>query len=380
MSPVHRLLTATVTFAAAVTLLLVGTVAARAGTDWPMYRGNPSLSGVSTAQLPAKLKLLWTFKSGGPVLSSPAVVGDRVYFGSADSNLYCLRLADGARQWAFPASGPLETSPLVLDGRLYFGDLNTNFYCVEALAGKEVWKYGFDDKVKSSANWYLGADGKTKNVVVGSYDFKLYSFNAVSGRTNWVYETGNYINGSPAVADGQTAFGGCDAIVHVVRLADGQKTAEIEAGAYIIGSAALLDGKAYVGHYENEFLCVDLRAGKVAWRYRDRAFPYSTSPAVTADRVLFGGRDKRLHCVKRETGEAVWVFPTRGKVESSPVVVGDKVVFGSDDGRLYLLNLADGKELWQYELGQPVQSSPAVVDGHVLIGCDDGQLYCFGRP
>ncbi len=354
-------MTARTQFSPVFLLLSMGlaSLAARAA-DWPMFRGNPALSGVSASRLPTVLEQKWAFKTGGPVGSSPAVVGGRVFFGSADSNVFCVRLGDGTREWAFRASGPIEASPLVLDGRVYIGDINTNFYCLDASTGRELWRQGFDDKTKSSANWYAGADGK-KQVVVGSYDFKLYSLDALTGKTNWVFETGNYINGSPAVADGVTAFGGCDAVVHVVSLADGKQTKEIEAGAYIIGSAALLDGKAYVGHYENEFLCIDLRAGKVAWRYRDRAFPYATSPAVTADRVLFGGRDKRLHCVKRDSGEAVWVFPTRGKIESSPVVAGDKVVFGSDDGRLYMVALSDGHELWQRELGQPVQSSPAVV-------------------
>jgi len=123
---------------------------------------------------------------------------------------------------------------------------------------------------------------------------------------------------------------------------------------------------------------VDIKEGKVAWRYRDRAFPYATSPAITDQRVLFGGRDKRLHCVERDTGKAVWTFQTRGKVESSPVVADGKVFFGSDDGRLYAVSLADGSEAWQFEMGQPVQSSPAIVPGHVLVGSEDGSLYCFG--
>ena len=55
------------------------------------------------------------------------------------------------------------------------------------------------------------------------------------GRSNWVYETGNYINGSPAVADGRTVFGGCDGLLHVISLADGKQVKEIEAGAYIAG-------------------------------------------------------------------------------------------------------------------------------------------------
>ena len=184
--------------------------------------------------------------------------------------------------------------------------------------------------------------------------------------------SGNYINGTPAIAGGQTVFGGCDAILHVLSLSGGVKVKEIEAGAYIAASAALDGDRAYFGHYENEFLCVDLTRGTNLWTYRDRGFPYFSSPAVTSDRVVFGGRDKRLHCVEKATGKSVWIFGTRGKVDSSPVVAGDKVVVGSDDGRLYVVALSDGRELWNYEIGQPVASSPAVADGRIVIGSDDG--------
>ena len=86
----------------------------------------------------------------------------------------------------------------------------------------------------------------------------------------------------------------------MISLADGKQVKEVEAGAYIAGSVALADGRAYFGQYENEFLCVDLKAGKKAWAFKDRNFPYFSSPAVTTEVVVFGGRDKLLHCVKRD--------------------------------------------------------------------------------
>jgi eukaryotic-like serine/threonine-protein kinase len=83
-------------------------------------------------------------------------------------------------------------------------------------------------------------------------------------------------------------------------------------------------------------LSVDLRSGEPRWTFRDRNFPYFSSPAVSAKRVVIGGRDRRLHGLHRETGEPAWVFASRGRIDSSPVIVGDKVVVGSDDGRLYM--------------------------------------------
>src|ERR1041385_5759423 len=257
-------------------LLSVPGSAAWAGS-WPMFRGGPALLGLAEGVLPEKLTLLWTFKTGGPV----------------------------------------ESSPLVLEGKVFVGSSDTSLYALEAASGKLLWKYETGEKILGAPNWVLGApaalpasSSRTKDagtdagapgtrILVGSYDFKLHCVEAASGKAAWTYESGNYINGSPAVADGQTAFGGCDALLHVISLANGQQVKEIEAGAYIAGSAALADGRAYFGQFENEFLCVDLREGKTAWTFRDRNFPYFSSPAVAKDRVVFGGRDKLLHCVKR---------------------------------------------------------------------------------
>ena len=134
----------------------------------------------------------------------------------------------------------------------------------------------------------------------------------------------------------------------------------------------LVEAKKY-GTFE-----VDYKEGKKSWTFHDRNFPYYSTPAVMPGIVVFGGRDKLLHCVKRENGKPVWSFATHGKVDSSPAICGNKVVVGSDDGRLYLVSLDKGQELWSYEVGQPVASSPAVARERIVVGCDDGNVYCFG--
>src|SRR5437868_9412871 len=66
-------------------LLLRAVAAAGVPNDqWPMFRGSPGLAGISGETLPAKLNLLWTFKTGGPVKSSPAISQARVFIGSGD--------------------------------------------------------------------------------------------------------------------------------------------------------------------------------------------------------------------------------------------------------------------------------------------------------
>ena len=66
----------TVRTAAVAAAVLVAVPAGAATASWPMFRGNPALTGVSQATLPAKLKPGWTFKTGGPVKSSAAIVDE----------------------------------------------------------------------------------------------------------------------------------------------------------------------------------------------------------------------------------------------------------------------------------------------------------------
>ena len=149
---------------------------------------------------------------------------------------------------------------------MLFRSSDTNFYALDAATGKVVWHGGAEGEIKAGANWMKSPDGKDTWVLAGSWDSKLYCWNAATGRTNWIFETGNRINGAPAAGDGVTVFGGCDALVHVVNLVDGKSVKEIEAGAYIAASGALIDGHLYVGQYENEVLNVDLSAGVIAWK------------------------------------------------------------------------------------------------------------------
>jgi len=347
--------------------------------DWPQFRGNPSLTGIAADPMPDKPALLWTYKTGGPVRSSPAVAGGKVFVGSDDMSLHALDLATGKSNWVGKTEGVIESSPLVLEGRVYFGSDDGVLRCLDAATGKPVWKFEAGDKIPGSPNFTRSADGKSWSILFGSFDSGLYCLDAITGRSNWVFQTGTGIKGTPGIADGITAVGGCDAVLHIISLKDGTMLKEIEIGAPMMGSVALTTNRAYVGHYENEFKAIDLDKGTNLWTFKERAFPFVSSPALTKDFVIFGGRDKRLRCVKRETGEEVWNFPTRGKVDSSPVVVGDRVVVGSDDGRLYVVSLATGKELWSYEIGQPIESSPAMADGKIVVGCNDGSVYCFGK-
>jgi outer membrane protein assembly factor BamB len=351
--------------------------AAPAAPSWPVFRGNPALTGVAAGTLPQKPGLLWTFKTGGAIKSSAVIGAGKIFIGSDDGNLYAVSFSDGKQVWAFKADSAVEAPPLLAGHSVFAGSVDGLFYAVDAEAGRLLWKVPTDGKILASASVVPRPNGPAR-ILFGSYDFKLRCLDAEKGTTNWLFESANYINGACAVADSRAVFGGCDAMVHVLQLEDGKEVNQIESGGYIGASVALAGNRAYFGNYENEFQCVDLAGTNSVWKFRDQEFPFMSSAAVTEDRVLFGGHDKTLHCLNRADGKVVWNFVSQGRIESSPVVAGDKVVFGSDDGSVYLVSMQDGREIWSYDTGQPVTSSAAVAGNRIVIGCDDGNVYCFG--
>jgi eukaryotic-like serine/threonine-protein kinase len=354
--------------------------AAHVRADWPMHRGGPQLQGIAQMAAPAEPKLAWTFTAGKPVKAAAAIAGGRVFFGDDAGVIHALDLATGKELWTFKTEGAIEATPLVLDGTVFLGSSDAKLYALDAASGKAKWHYETGDKVLGGANFARNPNGEGTWILVGSYDSQLHCVDAATGKAVWTHATDNYINGTPAVLPtGEVAFGGCDSFIHIVQLADGKEIRQIDSEAYIASSVALADGMGYVGNYGNQVLAFDVKSGEVKWKYRERNFPYFSSAAVTADRVILGGRDKRLHCIDRATGKAVWHFQTRGQVDSSPVVCGDAIVVGSQDGRLYSVGLVDGKERWAYEIGAAVTASPAASGGYVVVGAEDGSVYCFGK-
>lgn len=359
--------------------LLACLALAGAGTaDWPSFRGDPAQSGLAAGVLPAAPVLRWTFQAPKAIVSSPVVSGDSLVIGCDDGRVRCLARASGTERWAFETGDVIEAPALIHEGSVYVGSSNGSFYALALADGALRWKADTGDKILGGANWVV-AGGETR-IVVGSYDSNLYGFAAADGSLRWTYSTGNYVNGTPAVDEGRIVFGGCDSILHVVSAADGTSLAKLELGsdAHVAGSVALAGGRAYFGHYGNAFVCADLGRNELVWSFADPKHPFFSSPAVGAERVVFGGRNKQLHCVARADGALLWAFPTRRKVDGSPVLVGDAVVFGSGDGRVYVLALSDGKERWSVELGSELGGSPAVADGWIFVAGLDGRVSAFG--
>lgn len=74
--------------------------------------------------------VLWTFRAGGRIDSSPALCGGRLYFGASDGVLYVLNAADGREVQRFEAGDAISASPAIGRGRLVIGTEGGTLYCL----------------------------------------------------------------------------------------------------------------------------------------------------------------------------------------------------------------------------------------------------------
>ena len=343
--------------------------------DWLSFRGNPQLTGVATGKLPAGLELLWAFETEDAIESTAAIAAGTVYVGSLDGYLYAINLENGELKWKYQASGEIKSSPTVFSNVVYFGDGMGVFHAVDTETGEPRWTFETEAEIISSANVVQD------RLLFGSYDQYLYCLFAEDGSLAWKFETEGSVHGTPAIVNGAVVISGCDGYLRIINITDGVEQQKIGLGDYVAASPAILNNRAYAGTFGNQVLCTGLESSEILWGYEhpERHFPFYASAAVTADIVVIGGRDKMVHALNSQTGEPLWTYPAKSRVDSSPVIVGERIFFGTVGGELVALNLNSGEKVWEFVVGAAIIASPSVVDGKLVIGADDGRIYCFGK-
>ncbi|NUQ66472.1 MAG: PQQ-binding-like beta-propeller repeat protein, partial [Pirellulales bacterium] len=122
--------------------------------DWPMWRHDPGRSAATEEDLPDQLALRWTVEMPRPVAAwpneprlqfdpsyEPIIVGDLLLVGSMiDGSVRGLDLSTGRQRWHFSSEGPVRLAPAASKDRIYFGSDDGYLYCLRADDGRLLWK------------------------------------------------------------------------------------------------------------------------------------------------------------------------------------------------------------------------------------------------
>lgn len=81
---------------------------------------------------PAVFKMSPYRRDDRPLLSSPLIAGEQVFFGSADGHLYCLDLHSGQVLWSYDIGVPVLSTPLISGNTLYVAAYDGRLYAFTA--------------------------------------------------------------------------------------------------------------------------------------------------------------------------------------------------------------------------------------------------------
>ncbi|OQW96330.1 MAG: hypothetical protein BWK77_05265, partial [Verrucomicrobia bacterium A1] len=149
-------------------------VSAAGAADWPVFRGDPALTGVAAEEVRPPLRRAWSVRVPKGTRSSPVIAAGRVFIGTDSNLLVALDLKDGRTLWSHAAPDSIEAPPLVAGDLVVAGCTDGSLIAVKATDGMRVWIYTTGDKILGSPNLVPLGGGRTL-VVAGSYDNKVHA-------------------------------------------------------------------------------------------------------------------------------------------------------------------------------------------------------------
>jgi outer membrane protein assembly factor BamB len=313
---------------------------------YPMYKYDRAGTNAPAASGPrGDVGVRWRFPTDGRVSSTPAVVGENVYFGSEDNYFYSVSSESGEENWRYDSGRRIGMggSPTVTGGVVYFSSGHSGsdsipniqegggVHALDAETGDEIWEIERDKGVQSPPLVYNGL------LYHGCQDNSLYAVDAETGEEVWSYEADGVFCGTRPSAK---------------------------------------DGVVYSGNLNNSMYALDADDGSLVWEFETGDVIVS-SPVATENGVYFGSNDHHLYAVNPETGEEIWSFDATNKVYSSPAYRDGVVYVGAMGGKAYAVNGRTGEEVWKVRLdqGYSINSSPVVTEDMVYFGTEQGTVY-----
>jgi outer membrane protein assembly factor BamB len=200
-------------------------------------------------------KELWKFHvPGGPVLGSPAIVGERTFAAGCDSSLHVIDVVRGTEVGMPLDLGGQVGATVAVDGDLLFvGTMSNQVLGINWKKGEFVWKY---EPTERHQPFFSSPALTPKLVIVGSRDKLIHAIDRTTGREVWTFPTRNKVDSSPVVAGNRVYVGSFDKKLYVLDLATGARVTSFDLGSEIVGSPAVADGRLVIGTTDGVVYCL----------------------------------------------------------------------------------------------------------------------------
>ncbi len=346
-------------------------------------------SGKATCIDATTFKIVWQYESRGGAancnnVSSPAVVGNYLHFGTMAGSWIVLDAERGTLVRELRVGEPIFTSALVANDRVYFATLGSRVHALTPDGTlRWTWDYVKEELKFEGDRWSGESWLKFRNTSLRQGDqfmcsrdlaaFERLVLVPAGGSLVWLEDLGDRArardvhstNGPTyglAVGEDGSAYrqwSYLDNVGLVERTCLGGTEAFAGPGDGMGPVAGTESGFSGAGQGNlSSFSSVSLRGGDV----------YRTRPQ--------DGYGLCRHNPRRKDPDRLSAAPA----VASPVLLRNSAVYGDLQGTLHVVPLAAGRAAWSFRtaFGKAITAPAAVADGRILFGCDDGYVYILG--
>ena len=212
---------------------------------------------------------------------------------------------------------------------------------------KRVWHKALKGGIYSTPV----TDGKS--LFIGDDVGVMYSLNLRSGKTNWSFDTGMRIVGSPAVSEGVVVFGSANYNIYGLDAETGKELWHITTQQAVMGAATIHEGIAYIGGGDGRMFAIDIKTGDVKWSFDELKNYVLTRPLVYNDKLYFGCWDTYMYALNLADGSLAWKWnngngnPKLSPASVWPVAANGKLFITAPDRYFTCLDAETGEQIWR---------------------------------
>jgi outer membrane protein assembly factor BamB len=198
------------------------------------------------------------FRIDAPLRCSPTIASGHVMLAGCDSVLHIINVADGTENRTVEIDGPTGSTPAVQGERVFFGTEGGTFYAIDVPA---------DPAAKAAIAWTYHDDRRGQPIrsaaavndtmaIYGSQGKAIFGLDPKSGERKWILPTRSRIESSPVIS-GQVAIAATTAgKLYLLDVATGDVKYENDFGGGFVASPAVVDGRIVVGNTDGTLYCL----------------------------------------------------------------------------------------------------------------------------
>lgn len=346
------------------------------------------------------LVMAWTYDTGGPINHPPLRIGDMVIAVAEKGALFALDGETGAVRWQYDPPQRIWDRAYASNGRsLFIGIEGGRLVALDVETGKMQWEkeLGIDTQVPPLvagdvlyvSTTFVGPG--LSNDPTGKA--RLFVLSAADGRTQWVFESDNYILQTPFLVgddlylaglfdDPEPVDEGGHTRLYALSVTEGtiHWTYESEDG-FPKGVYATETAVSFIG-YQDFANGIDAETGQLLWR-KDTGNWVPTLAGVD-NTIYFGSANTVVHALDMDDGHVIWQHNieegTFNYILGMPIRINDELIFLSQHGDIIALNAHNGTLRWHFPTGITSRTGLSVSGNWVYIGDQEGTVYGYTSP